>query len=103
MSHIPLAVSDKFKGKSKQGLYGNVMMELDWSVGQVMDALKQQGIEENTLVVITSDNSLWANDGNQAGSSDGLREAKATTFNGGEESFLHLLLERDNCRRESMQ
>lgn len=83
MPHVPLAVSDKFKGKSKQGLYGDVMMELDWSVGEIMKALKEQSIEENTLVVITSDNGPWANYGNHAGSSGGLREAKATTFNGG--------------------
>lgn len=83
MPHVPLAVSDKFKGKSKQGLYGDVMMELDWSVGEVMKTLKETGVEENTLVVLTSDNGPWANYGNHAGSSGGLREAKATTFNGG--------------------
>lgn len=83
MPHVPLAVSDKFKGKSKQGLYGDVMMELDWSVGEVMKTLREQGVEENTLVVLTSDNGPWANYGNHAGSSGGLREAKATTFNGG--------------------
>ena len=53
MPHVPLAVSDKFKGKSKQGLYGDVMMELDWSVGEVMKTLREQGVEENTLVVLT--------------------------------------------------
>lgn len=83
MPHVPLAVSDKFKGKSKQGLYGDVMMELDWSVGQVMQTLKDMNVEENTLVILTSDNGPWANYGNHAGSSGGLREAKATTFNGG--------------------
>lgn len=83
MPHVPLAVSDKFKGKSKQGLYGDVMMELDWSVGEIMKTLREQGVEENTLVVLTSDNGPWANYGNHAGSSGGLREAKATTFNGG--------------------
>ncbi|MGM9802917.1 MAG: sulfatase [Muribaculaceae bacterium] len=83
MPHVPLAVSDKFKGKSRIGLYGDVMMELDWSVGEVMKALRQEGVEENTLVIFTSDNGPWANYGNHAGSSGGLREAKATTFNGG--------------------
>ncbi|MCD8072797.1 MAG: sulfatase, partial [Alistipes sp.] len=83
MPHVPLAVSDKFKGKSRQGLYGDVMMELDWSVGEIMRTLEELGIEENTLVVVTSDNGPWANYGNHAGSSGGLREAKATTFNGG--------------------
>lgn len=83
MPHVPLAVSDKFKGKSQQGLYGDVMMEIDWSIGEVLKALREQGIEENTLVVLTSDNGPWANYGNHAGSAAGLREAKATTFDGG--------------------
>lgn len=83
MPHVPLAVSDKFKGKSRQGLYGDVMMEIDWSIGEVLKALREQGIEENTLVVLTSDNGPWANYGNHAGSAAGLREAKATTFDGG--------------------
>lgn len=83
MPHVPLAVSDKFKGKSEQGLYGDVMMELDWSVGEVLKTLREEGLEENTVVIFTSDNGPWANYGNHAGSSGGLREAKATTFNGG--------------------
>lgn len=83
MPHVPLAVSDKFKGKSGQGLYGDVMMELDWSVGEVMAALEETGQCGNTVVILTSDNGPWANYGNHAGSSGGLREAKATTFNGG--------------------
>ena len=83
MPHVPLAVSDKFKGKSEQGLFGDVMMEIDWSVGQVMKALREEGLDDNTLVVITSDNGPWANYGNHAGSAGGLREAKATTFDGG--------------------
>ena len=83
MPHVPLAVSDKFKGKSEQGLYGDVMMELDWSVGEVLKTLREEGLEENTLVVLTSDNGPWANYGNHAGSAGGLREAKATTFDGG--------------------
>jgi len=83
MPHVPLAVSDKFKGKSEQGLYGDVMMELDWSVGEVLRTLREQGLEENTLIILTSDNGPWANYGNHAGSAAGLREAKATTFDGG--------------------
>lgn len=83
MPHVPLAVSDKFKGKSEQGLYGDVMMEIDWSVGELLKALRQEGLEENTLVILTSDNGPWANYGNHAGSAAGLREAKATTFDGG--------------------
>lgn len=83
MPHVPLFVSDKFKGKSEQGLFGDVMMEIDWSVGEVLKALRELGLEENTLVVLTSDNGPWTNYGNHAGSAGGLREAKATTFDGG--------------------
>lgn len=84
MPHVPLAVSGKFKGKSRQGLYGDVMMEIDWSVEQIVDALKKNGLEENTLIIFTSDNGPWMNFGNHAGSSGGLREAKGTTFEGGQ-------------------
>ena len=83
MPHVPLAVSDKFKGKSEQGLFGDVMMEIDWSVGEVIRTVRELGLEDNTLIVITSDNGPWANYGNHAGSAAGLREAKATTFDGG--------------------
>ncbi len=83
MPHVPLAVSDKFKGKSEQGLYGDVMMEIDWSVGRILETLRESGLEENTMVVLTSDNGPWINYGNHAGSTGGLREAKATTFEGG--------------------
>ena len=76
MPHVPLAVSDKFKGKSEQGLFGDVMMEIDWSIGEVWKTVQELGIEENTLIVITSDNGPWTNYGNHAGSAAGLREAK---------------------------
>ena len=59
------------------------MMEIDWSVGEILKTLKELGLEENTLVILTSDNGPWANYGNHAGSTGGLREAKATTFDGG--------------------
>lgn len=83
MPHVPLAVSDKFKGKSEQGLFGDVMMEIDWSIGEIMQTLQALNLEENTLVILTSDNGPWASYGNHAGSAAGLREAKATTFDGG--------------------
>lgn len=83
MPHVPLAVSDKFKGKSELGMYGDVMMELDWSVGEVMKALRESGLEEKTLVILSSDNGPWARYGNHAGSTGGLREAKSSTFEGG--------------------
>src|SRR5262249_814964 len=56
MPHVPLHVSDKFKGKSKQGLYGDVIMEIDWSVGEILAALKKHHLDEQTLVIYTSDN-----------------------------------------------
>jgi arylsulfatase A-like enzyme len=84
MVHVPLAVSDKFKGKSKQGLFGDVVMEVDWSVGEVMKALKDNGLTENTLVIFTSDNGPWLNFGNHAGSAGGLREGKGCSWEGGQ-------------------
>jgi arylsulfatase len=84
MVHVPLAVSNKFKGKSKQGLFGDVMMEVDWSVGEVMKALRDKGLEDNTLVIFTSDNGPWLTFGNHAGSAGGLREGKMTVFEGGQ-------------------
>lgn len=83
MVHVPLAVSDKFRGKSKQGLFGDVMMEVDWSVGEVMKTLKDNGIEKNTVVIFTSDNGPWLAFGNHAGSTGGFREGKTTTWEGG--------------------
>jgi arylsulfatase len=84
MPHVPINASAKFKGKSKQGLYGDVMMEIDWSVGEIIKTLKEKKIEENTIVIFTSDNGPWLNFGNHAGSTGGLREGKGTTFEGGQ-------------------
>jgi arylsulfatase A len=83
MVHVPLYVSDKFKGKSKRGLFGDVMMEVDWSVGQVLDTLKKYDLDENTLVIFTADNGPWLNYGDHAGSASPLREGKGTMFDGG--------------------
>jgi arylsulfatase A len=83
MPHVPLFVSDKFEGKSELGLYGDVMMEIDWSVGQILEALKTHGLEENTLVLFTSDNGPWLSYGDHAGSADPLREGKGTSWEGG--------------------
>lgn len=84
MVHVPLGVSEKFKGKSKQGLFGDVMMEIDWSVGEIMKALEKAGLEKNTLVIFTSDNGPWLNYGNHAGTTGGLREGKGTSWEGGQ-------------------
>jgi arylsulfatase len=59
MPHIPLAVSAKFKGKSELGEYGDVMMEIDWSVGEIVKTLKAIGATNNTLIIFTSDNGPW--------------------------------------------
>jgi arylsulfatase len=83
MPHVPLYVSDKFKGKSEQGFYGDVIMEIDWSVGEVMKALKKNGLEKNTLVIFTSDNGPWLSYGKHAGSAVPLREGKGTSWEGG--------------------
>jgi len=84
MPHVPLGVSDKFKGKSEQGMYGDVIMEIDWSVGEIVKALEQNGLTKNTLVIFTSDNGPWLNFGDHAGSTGGLREGKGTSFEGGQ-------------------
>ena len=84
MPHVPLGVSDKFKGKSEQGFYGDVMMEIDWSVGQIAAALEEEGIADNTIFIFTTDNGPWLNYGNHAGSSGGLREGKTTSWEGGQ-------------------
>ena len=82
--HVPLFVSDKFKGKSNRGLYGDVIMEIDWSVGQILKALKEDALEDNTLVIFTSDNGPWLAYGNHAGSALPYREGKGTAWEGGQ-------------------
>ena len=83
MPHVPLFVSEKYRNKTAQGLYGDVIAEIDWSVGQVLDAVKRTGLDDNTLVIFTSDNGPWLSYGNHAGSAGGFREGKGTTFEGG--------------------
>ena len=83
MPHQPIAVSDKFKGKSKLGLYGDVIMEIDWSVGEILRSLKSNQIEDNTLVIFASDNGPWLNFGDWGGSAGPLREGKGTMWEGG--------------------
>jgi arylsulfatase A len=82
MPHVPLFCSSKFEGKSGAGLYGDVMMEIDWSVGAINKALKAAGVEDNTLVLFSSDNGPWVSYGNHAGRTP-FREAKGTGFDGG--------------------
>ncbi|MEN8155566.1 MAG: sulfatase [Bacteroidota bacterium] len=82
MPHVPLFCSDEFVGKSGKGLYWDVMLELDWSVGAINQALKDAGVEQNTMVILTSDNGPWISYGDHAGTTP-FREAKGTTFDGG--------------------
>jgi len=83
MPHVPLFVSDKHKGKSKAGLYGDVIEEIDWSVGEILAALKKHSLERDTFVIFASDNGPWLSYGNHAGTAGPLREGKGTSFEGG--------------------
>src|SRR5690606_22325783 len=81
--HVPLFASPAFRGRSDRGLYGDVVEELDWSVGQVLATLRNEGLAENTLVVFTSDNGPWLTQFEQGGSAGLLREGKGCTWDGG--------------------
>jgi len=83
MPHVPIHASQKFRGKSAGGLYGDVVEELDWSVGEVLAALQKHGLDDNTLVIFTSDNGPFLSYGNHAGSAGPLRGGKLTLFEGG--------------------
>jgi arylsulfatase A len=81
--HVPLFASDQFKGKSPRGLYGDVIEELDWSVGEIMRVLRGEGLAENTLVIFTSDNGPWLTQSLAGGTAGLLREGKGSTWEGG--------------------
>jgi arylsulfatase A-like enzyme len=81
--HIPLFASDRFRGKSAAGIYGDVIEELDWSVGEVIAALEREGLSKNTLVIFSSDNGPWLTMGLAGGSAGPLRDGKGSTFEGG--------------------
>ena len=83
MPHVPLYASKDFEGKSARGLYGDVIEEIDWSVGQILKKLAQKGLVENTIVIFTSDNGPWLAFGPDGGSAGPLREGKQFTFEGG--------------------
>jgi len=83
MPHVPIAVPEKYKNKSGVGIFGDLMLEIDDSVGEVMAALEKNGLTDNTLVIFTSDNGPWLTFGNHAGSSGGLREGKGSAWEGG--------------------
>ncbi|MEZ6122076.1 MAG: sulfatase [Planctomycetaceae bacterium] len=83
LPHVPLFVSEEFTGVSQRGLYGDVVEEIDWSVGQILDTLKSEGIADRTLVVFTSDNGPWKVFSQQGGSAGLLRDGKGSTWEGG--------------------
>ncbi|MBX2874647.1 MAG: sulfatase [Saprospiraceae bacterium] len=81
--HVPLFASPDFEGKSSRGLYGDVVEELDWSVGQILSTLQEKGLDKNTLVVFTSDNGPWLTEKQEGGSAGLLHQGKGSTFEGG--------------------
>jgi arylsulfatase A-like enzyme len=83
MPHVPLHASDAFRGRSDAGRYGDVVEEIDWSVGEILRTLTERGLDENTLVVFTSDHGPWLTKGDQGGSAGELRNGKATVYDGG--------------------
>ena len=83
MPHIPLFASEQFRGKSKRGLYGDVVEEIDWNVGRFLNYLDQQGLAENTLVIFASDNGPWLGYKEDSGSADPLRGGKFSYYEGG--------------------
>jgi arylsulfatase A len=83
MPHIPLFASEQFRGKSKRGLYGDVVEEIDWNVGRFLNYLDQQGLAESTLVIFASDNGPWLGYKEDSGSADPLRGGKFSYYEGG--------------------
>src|SRR5699024_6609850 len=81
--HVPLYASKRFQGSTNRGPYGDVVHELDWSVGQVLKTLKKQDLQENTFIIFYSDNGPWLVYGDYGGTAFGFREGKVTTFEGG--------------------
>ena len=81
--HVPLFASEKFRNTQKRGLYGDVINEIDFSVGQILNTLKGEGLDKNTIVIFTSDNGPWLSYGEHSGSSGIFREGKGTNWEGG--------------------
>ncbi|MBM3877342.1 MAG: sulfatase [Verrucomicrobia bacterium] len=88
MPHVPVFASEKFKGRSKRGLYGDAVEELDWSAGEILAALDRLKLADNTIVIFFSDNGAWLSYGEHAGANTPLREGKLTAFEGGVRSPL---------------
>ena len=99
MPHVPLMPGSEFT-ESERGKYGNVVEEIDWGVGQVLEALKAQGIEKNTLVFFTSDNGPWIIKKEKGGSAGLLRDGKGSTWEGGMRGTGYCLVARYHCRKQ---
>jgi len=84
MPHIPIYASEAFLGTSARGLYGDVIEEIDWSVGQLLASLQEHGIDDNTLVIFTTDNGPWTRFRENGGSAGPLRGSKGTNWEGGQ-------------------
>ena len=80
MPHVPLFAGEKFKGTTDRGLFGDVIEEIDWTVGLILGTLEQHSLDDDTLVIFTTDNGPWVSYGTHAGSAEPLREAKGTTW-----------------------
>jgi len=83
MPHVPLFVSGEFDDKSGKGLYADTVMEIDWSVGEIVATLRRLNLDKNTLIIFSSDNGPWLSYGDHAGSAGPLREGKGTSWEGG--------------------
>lgn len=83
MPHTPLFASETFRNTSYRGIYGDVVAEIDWSTGQILEALRREGLAERTMVLFTSDNGPWLTEREQGGSAGLLRDGKASTWEGG--------------------
>ncbi len=83
LPHVRIGASEQFRGKSQGGLYGDVIEEIDWNVGRVLDTLKRLGLDKTTYVLFTSDNGPWLSKGKMGGCADPLRNGKGSSWEGG--------------------
>lgn len=81
--HVPLFTNEKFRGTSKRGLYGDVVEEMDYQIGRILNTLKEEGLDKNTIVVFTSDNGPWLPTEISGGTAGLLKDGKGTTWEGG--------------------
>ena len=102
MPHVPLGVSSKFRGKSERGLYGDVIEEIDWSVGQILAALDRHGLNERTLVIFASDNGPWLSYGDHAGSAGPSARRERDDLGRGRAGAVRDALDRQDSGRHDL-